>query len=205
VVLLGAESSGTTTLASDLAAHYRSRGGVWARTRWVAEFGRELTVRKLALLREGDAAATIDDLVWTPADFAEAAREQDAAEERAARAGSPLLVCDTDSLATALWEERYLGATSADVAAIGAARRPALYLLTDCAGVPFEDDGLRDGEHLRDWMTARFRDVLAAHQAATGVPYLELTGSRDERLARAIHACDALLARGWPLADPLRP
>ena len=36
VVVLGAESTGTTTLARALADHYRERGGIWARTRYVA-------------------------------------------------------------------------------------------------------------------------------------------------------------------------
>ena len=57
--------------------------------------------------------------------------------------------------ATAIWEERYLGQRPAEVRA--AARWPDLYLLTDHDGVPFEQDGLRDGEHLREWMTGRFR------------------------------------------------
>jgi hypothetical protein len=48
VVVVGAESSGTTTMARALARHYRLRGGVWAATRWVPEYGRELTERKVA-------------------------------------------------------------------------------------------------------------------------------------------------------------
>ncbi|MEU8185186.1 AAA family ATPase [Micromonospora sp. NPDC049047] len=82
---------------------------------------------------------------------------------------------------------------------LAAARRPALYLLTDHRGVPFTDDGLRDGEHLRAWMTERFRAELAG----CGVPAVELTGSPADRLARAVRACDAVLAAGWSLADPI--
>lgn len=201
VVVVGAESSGTTTLARDLAAHYRARGGVWARTQWVPEFGRELTVRKLEALRAVNPSAEATDLEWTPEDFVLVVREQDAAEERAARLGSPLLICDTDSRATAVWEERYLGSVSAAVRGAAQVRRPALYLLTDSADVPFTDDGLRDGEHLREWMTGRFREVLAS----AGVPYLELAGPRAERLARAVGACEEVLAQGWAFADPLMP
>ena len=39
VVLVGAESTGKTTLTQDLVKHYRSRGGVWSNTLWVSEFG----------------------------------------------------------------------------------------------------------------------------------------------------------------------
>ena len=56
-----------------------------------------------------------------------------------------IMFCDTDSLATALWEEVYLGSTSEAVwRAADAHGAPfALYLLTDHKDVPWEDDGLR--------------------------------------------------------------
>ncbi len=189
VVVVGAESTGTTTMAAALAEHYG--------TSWVPEYGRELTARKLARLRERTPEATVFDVAWDRDDFRVVVREQQAAEDAAARTSGPLLVCDTDARATAVWEERYLGSASEEVRA--AARRPALYLLTDHRGVPFTDDGLRDGEHLRAWMTERFRAELAG----CGVPVVELTGSHADRLARAVRACDDLLATSWSLADPI--
>ena len=194
VVVVGAESTGTTTVARALARHYRLRGGVWAATRWVPEFGRELTSRKLAELGPG---ATIFDVTWDRDDFVTVADEQNAAEDAAARAGSPVLFCDTDAFATTIWEERYLGSTAPAVREL--VRRPDLYLLTDDAGVPFEDDGLRDGEHLRRWMTGRFRAGLGA----LGVRHLVLSGSYRQRLGAAVTATDELLARGWVFAPPL--
>jgi nicotinamide riboside kinase len=65
--------------------------------------------------------------------------------------------------------------------------------------VPFVDDGLRDGEAVRAWMTGRFEQVLAAQ----GVPWLVLTGCYAARLRAAVAACDALLATGWSFAPPL--
>lgn len=114
VVVLGAESTGTTTVAERLAAHVRARGGVWRRTRCVSEYGRAYTHLKLAAARESAAtgerpAPALDELVWTAADFDAVAAEQTRLEEEAAATGSPLLVCDTDALATAVWERRYLG------------------------------------------------------------------------------------------------
>ncbi len=197
VVVVGAESTGTTTLARSLAEALRRRGGAWAETQWVPEYGRELTARKLAALHAVDPDATIFDVTWSPADFVEVATAQNAAEDAAARVGGPILVCDTDARATAVWQERYLGTVSPQVRA--AARMPDLYLLTDHTDVPFEDDGLRDGEHLRAWMTDRFRTELRRAHA----PVVEVTGPPEVRLATALTACDALVARGWSLADPL--
>ncbi|GAA2392763.1 transcriptional regulator NadR [Catellatospora methionotrophica] len=197
VVVLGAESTGTTTMAAALSAHFAARGGVWAATRWVPEYGRELTARKLAALRQADPAATVFDVTWDRADFVAVARAQSAAEDSAAGQGSPLLVCDTDALATQVWEERYLGSSSPEVRAL--ARRPDLYLLTSHVGVGFDDDGLRDGEHLRGWMTGRFREVLAGSAA----PVVELSGSHEVRLKAAVTACEQVLSAGWGLAPPL--
>lgn len=199
VVVVGAESTGTTTLARALAAQLRLRGGAFTGTAWVAEYGRTLTSIKMAGLAPGQG---VEDLVWTRDDFVTVAREQNAAEDAAARAGGPILVCDTDSFATAIWEERYLGSVSREV--LDAAREPALYLLTSHEGVPFEDDGMRDGEHIRGWMTERFRAELTK-VAERGVPWIELTGPYRSRLEKALRACDALLARGWNLAPPQLP
>jgi HTH-type transcriptional repressor of NAD biosynthesis genes len=205
VVVVGAESTGTTTLSLDLADALRSRGGPFALTGWVAEYGRELTVRKLAVARalaqvRGLDSPSVFDLDWADADFEAVAVRQCADEEAAARAGGPVLVCDTDALATTVWQERYRGRTTETVWGIAQRMPPrALYILTDHVGVGFDDDGLRDGEHLRPWMTERFREVLAG----VGAPWISVRGSRAQRLDQALTAVDGVLAAGWGLAAPL--
>ncbi|GAA2453869.1 AAA family ATPase [Streptomyces macrosporus] len=199
VVVVGAESTGTTTLARALAEHYRSRGGVWADTRWVPEYGRRHSEEKYARLRAEKPDARLEELVWESGEFELIAERQLADEDAAARVGSPVLFCDTDALATTVWHERYVGGRSRAVEAIAARGGHHLWLLTDHEGVPFEDDGLRDGEHLRAWMTDRFRTELSRR----GLPHLVLTGPHEERLRTAVAAVDGLLARGWHFADPL--
>ncbi|MFF3091125.1 AAA family ATPase [Streptomyces nojiriensis] len=199
VVVLGAESTGTTTLSRALADHYRRRGGVWAKTGWVAEYGRRYSEEKLAAARAADPAASWADVSFASQEFPIIARRQDADEEQAARLGSPVLFCDTDSFATAIWHERYLGGRNAEVERIADLTRRDLYLLTDHADVPFEDDGLRDGEHLRPWMTERFRAELER----TGRRFLVVRGDRAARMEVAVRAVDALLAEGWHFTDPL--
>ncbi|GAA0321729.1 nicotinamide-nucleotide adenylyltransferase [Streptomyces polychromogenes] len=199
VVVLGAESTGTTTLSRELAAHYRRRGGVWAKTGWVAEYGREYSEEKLAAVRAADPAASWEDVSFSSEEFPVIARRQDENEERAARLGSPVLFCDTDSFATGIWHERYVGGRSREVERIAARTRRDLYLLTDHEGVPFEDDGLRDGPGLRPWMTGRFRRELAR----TGRRFLVVGGDRRARLEQAVAAVDGLLAEGWHFAAPL--
>lgn len=189
IVVVGAESSGTTTLSKDLAEHYGAA--------WVEEHGRRHTEDKLTAARAaGWPARGVEDLVWTVGDFVDVARRQAAAEDRAA--DGPILVCDNDSWAATGWCERYLGSCHPLVHDAAGTRRPALYLLTDHVGVPFEQDGWRDGEHLREWMTGRFAERLAER----GVPWRLVSGDRRTRLAAAVEACDELLATHFRYADP---
>jgi len=111
-----------------------------------------------------------------------------------------VLICDTDALATTVWHERYMGLRSVEVEAIARQMPPrCLYLLTDHADVPFEDDGLRDGEHLRPWMTQRFEEVLATHEA----PWIRVGGSPEERRMLALQHIDEQIAQAWRFALPL--
>lgn len=199
VVVVGAESTGTTTMARALAEHYRARGGVWEATRWVPEYGRTYSEEKYTRLLATRPDAAFDDVAWSSGEFEVIAERQLAEEDAAARTSSPVLFCDTDAMATTIWHERYMGGRSPRVEAVAERGRQHLWLLTDDTGVPFEDDGLRDGEHLRTWMTGRFRAELDRRS----LPYVVLTGPHEHRLRTAVTAVDALLARGWDFAAPL--
>jgi NadR type nicotinamide-nucleotide adenylyltransferase len=167
VVLVGAESTGKTTLANDLAAKFE--------TIWLAEYGREYWESKMA---RGEPNT------WRTEEFAEIAHEQCRREDAAARLCNRVLICDTDAFATRVWHHRYMGGWSPVVDAIVTEhRQPDLYLLTD-VNTPFEQDGTRDGELIREWMHRTFAEELAAH----GRPFIELTGTRAERLAIATAA-----------------
>jgi HTH-type transcriptional repressor of NAD biosynthesis genes len=172
VCVVGAESTGTTTLARDLAEHYNCA--------WVPEYGRSYCEKLLA------SASTVD---WHTGDFIHIAQHQQAEEDAAAGWGGRLLVCDTDAMATAIWHERYLGGRSSHVDRIAASRSYALYILTS-DDIPFVQDGARDSGRLRSWMTARFRQELAGRAE----PWIEVRGGPAERLAAATARIDNLLA-----------
>lgn len=203
VVVVGAESTGTTTLSLDLAHELRTLGGAHGLTRWVAEYGRAYSQHKLAVAR---AQAQLDGrpdpglaLPWTPDEFLHIARTQVAWQAGQAALGGPVLVCDTDAFATAIWHERYLGQPHAGVEEVAEASRGHLYLLTHHEGIAFEQDGLRDGEAIRPWMTARFQQAL--HQ--TGRPCRVLHGDRATRCRLALDAVRELLRQSWRFAPPL--
>lgn len=196
VVISGAESTGKTTLANELAQHYG--------TRMVPEYGREYALLKLAehyarAALEGRERPAIETIPWATEDFENIAHEQQHLEELAAREGGPLLIADTDAFATSIWHERYLSVRSPVVEGIAAPAAPALTLLTHHDDVPFAQDGTRDGEKIRAWMTERFVARLDEAQR----PWLLIRGEREDRKRAAIEAIDRLLAAGWAFAKPL--
>lgn len=171
VCVLGAESTGTTTLARDLAGRLA--------TAWVEEYGREHWAAKCAR----------GDLDWRTEEFEQIAREQARRAEAAAREADRVLVCDTNAFATGLWHRRYRGGRSLAVEEIARGERCDLYLLTGDE-IPFVQDGLRDGEHVRHEMHRWFEESLAAQ----GVPWRTLRGSPDERLREAVRLTRSLFA-----------
>jgi HTH-type transcriptional regulator, transcriptional repressor of NAD biosynthesis genes len=172
VCVVGAESTGTTSLARDLAKHYQ--------TVWVPEYGRDYTeVRKIDGQR----------IEWRSEEFVHIARQQQENEDAMAKRANRVLFCDTDALATAIWHERYMGDWSRKVERIADQRTYALYFLT-APDIPFVQDRIRDGELLREWMTDRFRVELTRR----GHKWVYLSGTLEQRMQTAIKAVDRLLA-----------
>lgn len=142
IVVLGAESTGTTTLARDLAQALHAGS--------VAEYGRAWSAAKLAGARQrahrrGEPEPWMDALTWNSEEFTAIAARQTAAIDDACLE-SPIVVADTDALATSVWHERYVGGRHPAALELARVRRADLYLLTSPDGVPFDQDGLRDGE-----------------------------------------------------------
>jgi HTH-type transcriptional repressor of NAD biosynthesis genes len=163
VCVLGAESTGTTTLAEELATALK--------TVWVPEYGREYSARKYER----------GETVWTSDEFVEIAAEQTRRENAAARQANRVLIGDTNAFATTLWHRRYVGGDEPRVRALAAKGKCDLYLLTGDE-IPFVQDGLRDGEAIRHAMH-RWFEIELGNQS---VPWMLLRGSREERITDAI-------------------
>jgi HTH-type transcriptional regulator, transcriptional repressor of NAD biosynthesis genes len=170
VCVLGAESTGTTTLARDLAEHYH--------TVWVPEYGRYYSEGKLPLGA---------DAPWRTEEFVAIAATQKKFEDDLARSANKVVIADTDAFATSVWHERYMGDMSEVVETIANSSPHDLYILTGDE-IPFEQDGTRDGEHIRHDMHARFEEKLKE----TGRPYILVRGSKEERMKRAIEEIEQL-------------
>jgi nicotinamide riboside kinase len=171
-VLVGAESSGKTTLARQLS---RRLGAPW-----LPEYAR----RHLA----GRAGYTADDVLTI-------ARAQHAAEQRLVASGHSLLLVDTDLLVTRIWSEVRFGACPAwidtTLRSTLAAPRRRLYLLPRPDDVPWTADRLRENPYDRDMLHERYRAALVE----MGATFVELGGTRRERVGVAEAAVLAALRR----------
>ena len=170
VAVLGAESTGKTTLAQSLARHFA--------TVWVAEYGRIYCEDR-------------DALALQSADFDAIGRGQIAAEETAATRANRVLICDTDVHTTCTWSDLVIGTRSVWLTEAAASRRYDLTLLLG-ADVPWIADGTRVLQDRRDEHTARLRQALSQ----AGQPYTLVDGDYDRRFAVARAAVAALVEGG---------
>lgn len=165
VAVVGAESTGKTTLARALAEQLKAP--------WVPEYGREYSDAH-AKAKAGAA--------WSSEEFVLIAREQNRREDQAARKCDGVLICDTDAFCTGLWHERYLKRRFEEVEAL--ARSGAAVTFLCDAAIPFVQDGTRDGETIRPWMHQRFMERLSEQKRN----YILLSGPHEQRLSRAVAA-----------------
>ena len=171
VCLVGAESSGTTSLAIALAEHYH--------TVWVPEYGRAYTEKRK---EQGKGP-------WESAEFVHIAEVQNSREDEFARYAKRVMFCDTDALATCVWHERYMGHWSPECQKLADPRHFDLYIITR-PDIPFVQDRIRDSAHLRDWMTQRFMEEIEKRKR----PYVIIGGvDREARLKQAVAAVDNIL------------
>ncbi|SFC13707.1 AAA family ATPase [Massilia yuzhufengensis] len=156
VAILGAESSGKSTLAEALAAHY---GSVW-----VPEYLREFVDTHARVPFESDQYPI--------------ARTQRAREDAAAARATRFLFCDTTPLMTALYSRQYWGRVDPQLARLDGSHDYAFTFVTAPDG-PWEPDGLqRESEEVRQ----KVHRMLVQTLDARAIPYVLLAGSLPERL-----------------------
>ncbi len=172
IVLLGAESTGKSTLAHEIGATLAARG---LRTAVVAEALREFCDARKRTPRQDEQAA-----------LAAAQRERiDAASVHA-----DIVVADTSALMIAVYSDFVFGDISLYASALAAQRRYGLTLVT-ALDLPWLPDGLqRDGAHVRAPVDALLRSALAG----ANVEFTTISGVGDRRVEAAMRAIDGALA-----------
>ena len=167
VALLGAESSGKTTLAAELCAALRGAGRDAC---VVAETLREFCDREARTPRRDEQAGL--------------AAEHSRRIEAAASAHD-IVIADTTALQTAVYSALVFGDASLYPAAEAWQRAQVRLTLLSALDLPWQPDGLqRDGEHVRAPVDA----LLRASLARAGVAYAVIGGLGPQRLACALSA-----------------
>ncbi len=166
IAILGAESSGKSTLAAALAEHYH--------TLWVPEYLREFVDTHQRVPREEDQYGI--------------ARTQIERENAAALRADRYLFCDTTPLMTALYSKVYWGRVVAPLAELDAVHDYALTLVTAPDG-PWVPDGLqRESEAVRQSVHA----LVLANLRARGIAHTVVSGEPAQRMEHVTRLLELL-------------
>jgi nicotinamide riboside kinase len=172
IALLGAESTGKSTLASALATQLRQRGKPVAVVpevlrEWVARTGREPR----------------------PEEQLPIAQDQERRVDAAAAADT-FVIADTTALMVLIYSGMQFPDGELYRFALERQRRYDLTLLTGL-DLPWVDDGLqREGPQVREQVDAQVRNALAD----AGLAYRVVYGQGEERAANALAAIDSCTA-----------
>ena len=171
VSLTGPESTGKSTLAAQLAAHYG--------TSFAPEFAREY------LADSG--------LHYTPEDLEEIARGQLLAEATAGAHAHRILFCDTDLLVIKIWAEHAFGFCPEWILQCIDQQQYDLVLLMG-VDLPWQPDPLREHPHLRQ----HFYDLYKRELSERMSNFAEISGDMERRFAQACFLIDELLRTSPP-------
>lgn len=159
VLILGAESTGKTTLCKDLAAHFD--------TTWAGEYMRPYLQQKWD---DTQTSCEWQDLM--PIAYGQVAHEN-TQTERANR----YLFCDTSLFEIMVYSYWYYNTCPEPLETAALTHHYDLILLTE-VDVPWEPDDLRDAPHQRHEISQTFADTLIKYNK----PFRRIGGNRQQRV-----------------------
>jgi nicotinamide riboside kinase len=179
IAVLGAESTGKTTLAQTLAERIKQTTGL--ATTWVPE-----------------ALRTWCDIHGrTPRpDEQRAIAERQHADISAAMHGHAVVIADTTALMTTVYSDLLFNDRSLDRMAIAAHQHQVALSLLTAIDIPWQPDGQqRDGPHVRGPVDSALRKLLIEHR----LPWALVSGLGPARVDAALDAVAPMLrSRGTP-------
>ena len=171
IVIIGPESTGKSTLCSQLAEHYQ--------TLWCPEYAREY-------LETNGMNYTYDDLLI----IAKGQIELEDKTLSTVDGRQSTIFIDTDMFVMKVWCEFAFGKCHTWILNQAAIRKYDLYLLCN-VDLPWIKDNLREYPDLktRDKLYHFYKDIMVNQS----VPWVDINGSYAERLQTAINAVDKLV------------
>ena len=168
VAILGAESTGKTTLCRDLAVHFGCP--------WVPEYMRTYLQAKWD---NEQLTCTWDDLL--PIAQGQIELENELAKQAAQTSDSGYLFCDTSLFELMVYANWYYGDCPKALSQAALAHHYDTILLTD-VDIPWVADDLRDSPHQREDISAYFASQLTLHNKT----FQRIGGDRDERVQQVV-------------------
>lgn len=162
IAMYGPESTGKTTLASQLAEVFN--------TVWIPEFARDYLQDKWDLKQE---ICTQEDLI--PIAFGQIKLENEAVS-----VANRFLFCDTNILVTKVFSDIYYNSCDPILEEAAKEHEYDLIFLTDI-DVVWEPDDIRDKPDDRETTFATFENTIKELKK----PYIKLSGNKEERLEKA--------------------
>jgi nicotinamide riboside kinase len=163
IAMFGPESTGKTTLAIQLAGHYK--------TVWVPEFARDYLQEKWS---KNQLVCDVDDMLPI-------ANGQTELENQKLEVANKYLFCDTNLMVTKVFSEVYYGFCDPLLDKAAKVHEYDLFFLTD-VDVPWEKDDLRDKPEGRKLVFEVFKKALIDNKK----PFITLSGDKNLRNEKAI-------------------
>ncbi len=170
IAMYGPESTGKTTLASQLAEDFN--------TIWIPEFARDYLQEKWNSKQE----------ICKQEDLIPIAIGQTNLENEALNKAAKILFCDTNLLVTKVFSDIYYNNCDGALERAAKKHKYDLILLTD-VDVPWQADDLRDKPNDRENTIAIFEKALIDYEK----PYIKLSGNQEDRLEKATQIINDLL------------
>lgn len=166
IAITGPESTGKSTLAAQLAAHFQAP--------WVPEYARQY----VAELDRPYHAQDLDQILKGQVKF----------WQEAEAAQPDLLFLDTEALVLKIWSEHAYGRVSPSIVDALKNQDVDLYLLLN-VDLPWEPDPQREHPDLREYFYAWYKRELQQINA----PFVEISGTHSARYQSAVQAVEQVL------------
>ncbi len=161
IAITGPESSGKTTLAAALAAHYQSH--------WCPEYSRDYLAASGTVYTLSDVVAINEGQLHRMADFVRLHAEE------------PFLFFDTETVVNRIWAEKKFGVCPQAILETAQQPRFDLYLLC-YPDIDWEEDPLREDPFNRMELFEAYVSVLTE----IGAVYEVIKGKGEQRLMQAV-------------------
>jgi len=191
VAVIGPESTGKSTLCAQLAQHFNAEWCPEFAREYLVTYGKEYSYEDLLTIAMGQAALE-DEFVQTTASHWSLSASGTWVNNvsMATQPYPPLLFIDTDMYVMKVWCEYVYRKCHQYVLDEIVQRKYDLYLLCDI-DAPWVRDDLREypSEGPRQELYQIYKDLLINQS----VPWVNISGSYDERLTRAVTAVNGLI------------